>query len=56
MRLRLEVEAHVPTHKQPLLQWNTVRIAYEFINPNTISTTYWINDQPDAVVTGPAAR
>jgi hypothetical protein len=39
----------------PLLQWNTVAIAYEFIDTSTVSTTYWINGQPGIVVTRPAA-
>jgi hypothetical protein len=39
----------------PLLQWNTVAIAYGFVDTSTVSTTYWINGQPGIVVTRPAA-
>jgi len=38
----------------PLLDWNTVTIAYEFTDSNTVSITYWINGQPGIVVTRPA--
>jgi hypothetical protein len=37
-----------------LLQWNTIRMGYEFVNSSTVQVTYWIDGQPGITITRPA--